>query len=104
MLNVDRRWVRPLPMDVTTVIPNTGGVKVTLIEANHCMYSKTVDRGYPDAAVKVQDQAFSCLKGHKRSMLVIAPSYHHLLGQTVYTATFIVATSGRARSMSCTQE
>jgi hypothetical protein len=36
MLNVDRKWVHPLPMDVKTVLPNTGGVGVTLIEANHC--------------------------------------------------------------------
>ncbi|KAJ8094486.1 DNA cross-link repair protein PSO2/SNM1 [Marasmius tenuissimus] len=36
MLKVDPKWVHPLPMDVPTVIPNTGGVHVTLIEANHC--------------------------------------------------------------------
>ncbi|KAF9479593.1 DRMBL-domain-containing protein [Pholiota conissans] len=36
MLSVDRKWVHPLPMDTSTVIPNTGGVTVTLIEANHC--------------------------------------------------------------------
>ncbi|OCH85205.1 DRMBL-domain-containing protein [Obba rivulosa] len=36
MLGVDRKWVRPLPMDVPTVVPDTGGVSVTLIEANHC--------------------------------------------------------------------
>lgn len=36
MLRVDRKWVHPLPMDVATVIPDTGGVTVTLIEANHC--------------------------------------------------------------------
>ena len=37
MLSVDKEWVRPLPMDIPVVIPNTGGVKVTLIDANHCM-------------------------------------------------------------------
>ncbi|RPD53376.1 DRMBL-domain-containing protein [Lentinus tigrinus ALCF2SS1-7] len=36
MLGVDPKWVHPLPMDVPTTIPNTGGVQVTLIEANHC--------------------------------------------------------------------
>ncbi|KAF5383774.1 hypothetical protein D9615_003561 [Tricholomella constricta] len=36
MLSVDKKWVHPLPMDVPTVIPSTGGVRVTLIEANHC--------------------------------------------------------------------
>ncbi|PCH36378.1 DRMBL-domain-containing protein [Wolfiporia cocos MD-104 SS10] len=36
MLGVDRKWVRPLPMDTPTTVPDTGGVRVTLIEANHC--------------------------------------------------------------------
>ncbi|KAG9223867.1 hypothetical protein CCMSSC00406_0007729 [Pleurotus cornucopiae] len=36
MLSVDRKWVHPLPMDTPTIISNTGGVCVTLIEANHC--------------------------------------------------------------------
>ncbi|KAH7920380.1 DRMBL-domain-containing protein [Leucogyrophana mollusca] len=36
MLAVDPKWVHPLPMDVPTTIPDTGGVVVTLIEANHC--------------------------------------------------------------------
>ncbi|KAJ7781839.1 DNA cross-link repair protein pso2/snm1 [Mycena maculata] len=36
LLSVDKKWVHPLPMDVATVVPNTGGVHVTLIEANHC--------------------------------------------------------------------
>ncbi|KLO08694.1 DRMBL-domain-containing protein [Schizopora paradoxa] len=36
MLSVDKKWVRPLPMNVPTVVPNSGGVTVTLIEANHC--------------------------------------------------------------------
>ncbi|KAF5316406.1 hypothetical protein D9619_006309 [Psilocybe cf. subviscida] len=36
MLSVDPKWVHPLPMDTPTVVPNTNGVTVTLIEANHC--------------------------------------------------------------------
>ncbi|OSD04737.1 DRMBL-domain-containing protein [Trametes coccinea BRFM310] len=36
MLGVDSKWVHPLPMDTPITIPNTGGVQVTLIEANHC--------------------------------------------------------------------
>ncbi|KIK61667.1 hypothetical protein GYMLUDRAFT_166045 [Collybiopsis luxurians FD-317 M1] len=36
MLKVDPRWVHPLPMDIPTEIPSTGGVYVSLIEANHC--------------------------------------------------------------------
>ncbi|KZP21085.1 DRMBL-domain-containing protein [Athelia psychrophila] len=58
MLSVDPKWVHPLPMDVPTIIPNTGGVKVTLIEANHCPGSclffyegpQTIDAG--DSAFK----------------------------------------------------
>ncbi|KAG5722809.1 DNA cross-link repair protein pso2/snm1 [Termitomyces sp. T112] len=36
MLAVDKTWVYPLPYGVPTEVPNTGGVHVTLIEANHC--------------------------------------------------------------------
>ena len=36
MLAVDRKWVHALPMDVPTIVPNTNGVSVTLIDANHC--------------------------------------------------------------------
>ena len=36
MLSVDPRWVHPLPMNVPTLVPQSGGVTVTLIEANHC--------------------------------------------------------------------
>jgi len=36
MLSVDPKWVHPLPMDAETELSDTGGVKVTLIEANHC--------------------------------------------------------------------
>ena len=38
MLRVDPKWVVPLPMDVETEVPGTGGVRVTLIEANHCTF------------------------------------------------------------------
>ncbi|KAH8832957.1 DRMBL-domain-containing protein [Flagelloscypha sp. PMI_526] len=36
MLGVDRKWICPLPFNVPTPVPNTDGVQVTLIEANHC--------------------------------------------------------------------
>ncbi|KAL1412094.1 DNA cross-link repair protein PSO2/SNM1 [Vanrija albida] len=36
MLGVERQWVHALPDDEEYEIPNTGGVKVTNIEANHC--------------------------------------------------------------------
>lgn len=53
MLAVDPIWIHPLPLDAPTIIPNTGGVCVTLIEANHCPGSclflfegqQTVDAG-----------------------------------------------------------
>ncbi len=35
-LRVEERWLRPLPMEEPTLIPNSGGVRVTCIEANHC--------------------------------------------------------------------
>ncbi|KAH9944972.1 DRMBL-domain-containing protein [Epithele typhae] len=60
MLGVDPKWIRPLAMNSTTIIPDTGGVQVTLIEANHCPGSclflfegkQTVDAG--DSAYKSQ--------------------------------------------------
>ncbi|KAL5492089.1 PSO2 [Sanghuangporus weigelae] len=36
MLSVERKWLHPLPMNTPVEIPKTGGVKVTLIDANHC--------------------------------------------------------------------
>lgn len=44
MLGVDRKWVHALPMDIATIIPNTGGVTVTLIEANHCEFDFSTNR------------------------------------------------------------
>lgn len=35
-LHVQSHLVCPLPFDIPTTIPNTGGVKVTLLDANHC--------------------------------------------------------------------
>ena len=35
-LGVDPKWLRPLPMEVTVPVPDSGGVMVTCIEANHC--------------------------------------------------------------------
>ncbi|ESK97882.1 dna repair protein pso2 [Moniliophthora roreri MCA 2997] len=53
MLRVPAEYVFPLPMDTLTLVPNSGGVHVTLIEANHCPGSclflfegkQTVDAG-----------------------------------------------------------
>ncbi|CAE6398267.1 unnamed protein product [Rhizoctonia solani] len=36
MLRVDPKWVKPLPDNQAIEIPDTGGVKVTLVDANHC--------------------------------------------------------------------
>ncbi|KAH9975691.1 DRMBL-domain-containing protein [Lactifluus volemus] len=36
MLSVNPKWVHPLPMNVPTLVPESGGVTVTLIDANHC--------------------------------------------------------------------
>jgi DNA cross-link repair 1A protein len=36
VLGVERKWVVPLAYDVPTILPNTGGVICTMIEANHC--------------------------------------------------------------------
>lgn len=36
MLGVEPQWVHGLPEDIPFEMPNTGGVTVTVIEANHC--------------------------------------------------------------------
>ncbi|SNX82986.1 uncharacterized protein MEPE_01692 [Melanopsichium pennsylvanicum] len=35
-LGVDPQWLKPLPMEVAVPVPDSGGVMVTCIEANHC--------------------------------------------------------------------
>ena len=35
-LKVDPSWLRPLPMNLPQLIPRSGGVSVTCIDANHC--------------------------------------------------------------------
>ncbi|CAE6436422.1 unnamed protein product [Rhizoctonia solani] len=58
MLRVDPKWVKPLPDNQSVEIPDTGGVKVTLIDANHCPGSslfvfsgrQTIDAG--DSPIK----------------------------------------------------
>ncbi|CAE6364900.1 unnamed protein product [Rhizoctonia solani] len=58
MLRVDPQWVKPLPDNQAIEIPDTGGVRVTLIDANHCPGSSlfvfsgkhTIDAG--DSPVK----------------------------------------------------
>jgi DNA cross-link repair 1A protein len=50
-LNVAPKWVVPLEYEVETEVPNTNGVKVTMIPANHCpgsslfLYEKTIGQG-----------------------------------------------------------
>ena len=41
MLSVDKKWIRPLPMDTPIEVPDSGGVKVTLIDAHHCTFTYT---------------------------------------------------------------
>ncbi|KAF8749129.1 DRMBL protein [Rhizoctonia solani] len=58
MLRVDPKWVNPLPDNQAVEIPDTGGVRVTLIDANHCPGSslfvfsgrQTIDAG--DSPIK----------------------------------------------------
>ena len=66
MLSVDPKWVHPLPMDIPSEIPNTGGVRVTLIEANHCdfMFSLClfVPADYPAQALGPVSSSLKDLK------------------------------------------
>jgi len=38
MLGVDPIWVKPLPEDTPYTLPDTGGVEVVVLEANHCKF------------------------------------------------------------------
>ena len=64
MLSVEKKWIRPLPMDVPTEIPDTGGVKVTLIEANHCMHTShfILNRKKTQVLAQVRDRVYSFSK------------------------------------------
>lgn len=50
-LRVDPKWVVDLEFETTTEVPNTGGVQVTMIQANHCpgsslfLFEKTFGSG-----------------------------------------------------------
>lgn len=50
-LRVDPKWVFDLEFDQTTEVPNTQGVRVTMIPANHCpgsslfLFEKTIGKG-----------------------------------------------------------
>ncbi|WFD40377.1 DNA cross-link repair protein PSO2/SNM1 [Malassezia japonica] len=59
-LHVDEKWLRPLPMDTPTLLPDTGGVHVTCIDANHC----------PGACIMLFEgkQTAHILPGPRRSM------------------------------------
>ena len=67
MLSVERKWIRPLPMDVPTEIPDTGGVKVTLIEANHCLHTPRfiVNTKKTETLAQVRGRVFFFSKAHR---------------------------------------
>ena len=67
MLSVEKKWIRPLPMDVPTEIPDTGGVKVTLIEANHCMHTPhfIVTTKETEALAQVRGRVYFFSKAHR---------------------------------------
>ncbi|KAH7327710.1 DRMBL-domain-containing protein [Rhizoctonia solani] len=100
MLRVDPKWVKPLPDNQAIEIPDTGGVKVTLIDANHCPGSslfvfsgrQTTDAG--DSPVKSSfvgsDRQFTYLHcGDFRACPAHAlhPSIHGKRLDTVYLDT-----------------
>ena len=88
MLGVEPKWVvstvsarsensltiqHGLPDDIPFVMPNTGGVTVTPITANHCELSQTVPR-FAELMIQVPARRCSCSKADRPSMRVTPPS------------------------------
>lgn len=96
MLSVDPKWVLPLPMNVPTLVPRSGGVTVTLIDANHCkilfiIFCKA--DAYTFILLK-KVQAHRCFfsRAHRRSMLVIVLISQVMWAQKESFGTSTVAT------------
>jgi hypothetical protein len=98
MLSVDPKWVHPLPMNVPTLVPESGGVTVTLIEANHCRILFIIfceSNAYKFSSEKVQAHRCSFSRGHRQFMLVIVLTNRITWARAVFFGTSTVATSGR---------
>jgi hypothetical protein len=96
MLSVDPKWVHPLPMDVPTLVPGSGGVTVTLIDANHCRISFIIScESYAYLLKKVQAHRCFFSRGHRQLMLVIVLTSRVMWAQAEFFGTSTVATSGR---------
>ena len=102
MLGVDEKWVHPLSMNSTTVLPDTGGVEVTLIEANHCMAPLSVLRSSHSHARQVQAHAFSFSPASKQLTQATRPSIPLLSGLSASSGISTAAIFARVQSMSYT--
>lgn len=90
-LKVDPKWIVDLEFEKTTEIPNTGGVKVTLIEANHCpgsalfLFEKPAG---PDAFSRVQRVLhcgdFRASPAHVQHALLRPETFDPVTGQRRY--------------------
>jgi len=100
MLGVDEEWVHPLDMDSTTVLPDTGGVEVTLIEANHCNVGPLSTLFLSHLRVhQVLDPASSFSPASKQSTRATRPSIRPLLEPTVCSGTSTAVIFVRVQSM-----
>jgi hypothetical protein len=102
MLGVDEKWVHPLPMNSTTVLPDTGGVEVTLIDANHCTSPTPLPplRSPHLHTRQVLDPAYSSSPASKPSTPATRPSIHPLSEPTAYSAISTAVISAHVRNMS----
>jgi DNA cross-link repair 1A protein len=90
-LKVDPKWIVDLEFEKTTEIPNTGGAKVTLIEANHCpgsalfLFEKPAG---PDAFSRVQRVLhcgdFRASPAHVQHALLRPETFDPVTGQRRY--------------------
>ena len=88
MLSVDPKWINPLPTDIPVIVPNTSGVTVTVIEANHCWFI-TCFLYLRLTSPKALDRPCFSLKEGRQLMRVIAHINRPTLARRESSDTFI---------------
>lgn len=90
-LKVDAKWIVDLEFEKTIEVPNTGGVRVTLIEANHCPGSALFlfeKRLGPDSSSRIQRILhcgdFRASPAHAQHALLRPETFDPVTGQRRY--------------------
>lgn len=88
-----------LPDDIPFEMPNTGGVTVTPLTANHCLCHPFRPCLILLLICQVLDPRCSSLKGDRLSMLVTRPSRVLMWAASGYSGTYIAVISERERAI-----